>query len=434
MGDSAYRAPVVPAPGVSGYVIGLACFSLLLLLGSVAVGQLWRLPLFGQGGGLLLSDLAVVFVLLVACLYGFFKLIHKKPFPRHFFRLLLIITPFVLWALFGLVIASHNLARSEIFISFAYYVRLVVLLYLLPALILLLEHSAIRSWTQKVFLATILFVSLLGLLQLAFMPSISSLTKFGWDPHEGRLVSSWLDPNLVGGFFLLVLPFVALEAYKKKSLLSVLLLMLVSISLLLTKSRSSFLALAVGIALTLPFLVIFIQTGKRKIQRTTILISLLCLLGAGGLLGAFSLGDRFIGFFKGDATTALRVRSLTAVWNNLALPNSWLGIGYNTYQFSAQKEGFIQGFSIHSRAGSDNSLLNIWVTTGIFGLILFSLPWLYVGYASLYAWHNQRNLSALAVLLGLLFIVIHSQAVNSLLYGHIVITLDLMCALGLCRS
>jgi len=38
---------------------------------------------------------------------------------------------------------------------------------------------------------------------LKFFPSFKDLrmNELGWDPHEGRLLSTWFDPNYVGIYF-----------------------------------------------------------------------------------------------------------------------------------------------------------------------------------------------------------------------------------------
>src|SRR5690606_10701527 len=48
-------------------------------------------------------------------------------------------------------------------------------------------------------------VVIAGFLQLYVLPDIGILTAFGWDPHVGRLLSTFLDPNYLGGFLAILL-------------------------------------------------------------------------------------------------------------------------------------------------------------------------------------------------------------------------------------
>src|SRR5581483_5719574 len=92
----------------AGALIGLLGFpwivlrpraAIIFLLASVATGQLIRIPLPGQGGGLLLSDLAVTGVLFAA-LYCALRTWYLPISARW---ALLVMTPFIIWTGWGLI-------------------------------------------------------------------------------------------------------------------------------------------------------------------------------------------------------------------------------------------------------------------------------------------------------------------------------------------
>lgn len=389
---------------------------IILLLASLVAGQLVRLPLPGQGGGLLVSDVATVLVLCAALLQGLKK--HKFQNTEHkqstttktqnnsLGFVICVLCFFILWSLFTLILHFSSLGSHNFVVALLYWLRLTAALLLLPALLFLFQNKNLQIFTQKAFLGTAALLVLFGFLQLIFFPD---LHQPGWDPHRGRLFSTWLDPNLFGGFLIVILPWLGFlpltkGEYRAKRGVGVLLLAAL-IALLLTQSRSSFLALASADALLLPFL--------RKVFLLPLALAFFTL----ALAALIFFPQRLIGLFTVDETAALRLTSLSSAWQ-LVEQSPWTGTGYNAYQFAAREAGLIQDFSLHSRAGTDNSLLTLAVTTGLPGVVLFLLPWLMLSHRLPFA----ANFSLLALF-------IHSQFVNSFLYSHLLITLIIITAL-----
>ncbi len=304
-----------------------------------------------------------------------------------------------MWSLFTLVLHFSNLGPPNFLVAFLYWLRLTATLLLLPALLYLFQNRNLRVFTQKAFLVSIALLILAGFGQLIFFPN---LNQPGWDPHQGRLFSTWLDPNLFGGFLIIVTPYLLgrVRWYQMVLVLAAL------AALLLTQSRSSFLALGSASLLLLPFLL------RRRFALPFILACFTLVLAISLLFP-----ERLTGLFTLDETARLRLTSLSSAWQ-LAQEHPLLGVGGGAYQFAAQDAGLIQDFSLHSRAGADNSLLTLWVTTGLPGVVLFFLPLLWLA----------RRLS-LAGNFSLLALFIHSQFVNSFLYSHLLITLIIVLAI-----
>ena len=415
--------------------------SIGLLMLSLVAGQTVRFPLPGQGGGILLSDIGVALVLISATA-KLFQVIHLNKFQISNFKfqnkerfnhldfgfwILALITPFLLWSLFTLIIHIFELGLGPALISLSYWLRLAMYLLLLPALLLLCREEKVRAFSNTAFLAALGALVVLGFTQLIFAPDFSALTSAGWDPHQLRLTSTWLDPNFFGAFLVMVLPVLvawAVSGIKKNSgrlrITNYVLPITTVAALVFTQSRSSFVALLVAAALTGPLWIIGRRLSVAEVVRYVsgggfFLVALV----AAGLL----LGDRFLNVVSYDPTVDLRAQSLRQVWSQLVEPHAFVGVGYNAYQFAALEAGLIGDFSIHSRAGADNSWLTIWVTTGVIGVVLFALPWAYLLHGLLTRWFKAGHEASLAGFFSLLALFVHSQFVNSFLYSHLLIVL-----------
>jgi len=275
----------------------------------------------------------------------------------------------------------------------------------------------------------------IGFIQLFIFPDLQAIpgvSAEGWDPHSGRMVSTWLDPNFFGGFIGLALLFIglySLDVSKQKQLGLFLALCVLGAALAFTESRSSWVALFISVSVGLPLLIIGLMSrADKKVRGAQIAIGGLMVVGLSGILVVL-LRERFTQLFFADPTVALRVESLRATWATLAVKNTLFGEGYNAYQFAALREGLISSFTAHSRAGSDSSLLTLWVTTGIWGVLLFLMPLAAVVLQSIRVFLSSHKVMYLFPVFGILFLLVHSAFVNSLLYGHILLTVGFLFAL-----
>lgn len=406
------------------------------LLGSLAIGQIGRLVIAGQGGGLLVSDIAVVLTIGVATIIFLENGWREYQLSRSF---LLTILPFLAWSFFTLVIHIPKFGVSAAAVAGAYWLRLATDMMLLPALLVLFKVPAIRRATQYGWRSVVYALIFIGFLQLIIVPklgSVPSIVAAGWDPHINRLVTTWFDPNFIGAFFGMALIFVGLKFFdghtnrSERRWLSVIFL-LTSTALAFTASRSSLVALIVTIAVMSVIVVLHLLAFTKK-DKKTIAVRLVVVASLVGVIGIGSialLGHRFTSFFFDDPTVQLRVVGLQAVWNALAPGTAFIGVGYNAYQFAAIQGGLINSFEVHSRAGADNSFLTLWITTGIIGIVLFFLPWIQ---AVLLGWQRawrQGRLIGFAPLALLIFLGVHAQFVNSFLYSHLLITFVILICL-----
>ena len=373
------------------------------------MGQVWRIPLSNQGGGLLISDIVLVASLAYGVITILFGVIPLQGTLKALRVYAYTVLPFFLWVFAVLAYREHMLGVHSFLIALLYALRLLAISLLLPLLACLVSPGV----AQKVFVWMYCVLIVLGYAQLVVFPSLVGNVN-GWDPHIHRMVATWFDPNFFGAFIAMgILP----ALYWSRGNIVVL---AVSMSALaLTGSRSSW--LAVIVACIVVAFVYLLRGSLAPHWRKGALIALL----AGGVAciavsGIFS--DRISHFFVHDPTVALRSAAYTETWHRLVEPNMLFGVGYNAYQFSAKSAGLIQDFSIHSRAGSDNSGITLLVTTGIIGTTLFFLPFI----AGVY-WHGKQWLlrkrgQSLLFFWSLVVIIVHAQFENSLLYPHLLMT------------
>lgn len=392
------------------------------------LGELGRIP-ESIGPEYLINDLFLPFLI-------FIFLLKKLSCDRKFKipPLLPIAAIWIVIAAFSLLLNSTWLEAGELAESTLYLVRFVeyFFLYLIACDEIQKNH---KNWSRILagILSGAVLISIFGFIQLKIYPSFFELgmQDHGWDPHIGRLLSTWFDPNFVGGllaFITCILFGIALNYKKlwknhiKLGIFSALSLIILS-ALYLTYSRSTYLACLIGI---------LVITGIKS--RKYLLYALL----GGGVLFAIlaQTQDRFMdlwesfqsilglneyaSLFNPDATSRLRIDS----WQNaiaVIKEHFWFGSGYNTFKYAQWKLGLIQDLELHQATGSDSSILTIFATTGIFGIITYL--WLYIkafleNFQKTSSFQQAYNYGLGGGLVTLLF---HSTFVNSLLFPHILV-------------
>lgn len=312
---------------------------------------------------------------------------------------------FVLMALISLLGSLRLVTLPEMLISGLFLIRWVVYAGLFVWAYLL-------NQTQRHHLFNFVGLSLglivlLGLFQLVIFPNLGFWERLGWDPHQNRLVSTFLDPNLLGGFLVmgLVIPLhqwfsSATKIYWRWAWL--LIIVLINLAVFLTYSRSALLALVVF------WLVIGLRYWR---------IALVGLLLVGlVILVSPRLQTRVAGIFNIDITAQQRLDS----WQDaltIIQQEPLLGVGYNTLPYT--KAQFIYQPQSHAYSGFDSSLLTITTTTGSLGLAAYlGMVLLILAGLLKRIWANQQFL-ALGVLASTMALISHSLFVNSWLYAPV---------------
>ncbi|MBN2585543.1 O-antigen ligase family protein [Patescibacteria group bacterium] len=375
------------------YFVGFVIVSLALI-----GGQLLRISF----GGIAITALdAVVLGWAVFWLWDLLTKLHRYPIPQ-----------FLWWgmaffgvALISLIGALRFISTPELAVAFSYLIRwgaYTTLVYLGYALA---KSSRLIPALGLVFG----LVAVLGIGQWLVAPDISFLERFGWDPHQGRLVSTFLDPNFVGGFLViglsLALPQLFTKQHQNWRWYWAVIGGLTLVGIYLTFSRSALLALLIA--------VLIIGTLKYR-QVAAVLLVVMVLV----YIISPKLQDRVKGALVIDQTARYRIES----WSeglNIMRAEPLLGVGFNTLLYTRDRYGYWPGG--HASSGFDSSLLTVGATTGGLGLLA------YLGLlvsALLLAWRKWRSSSApiaLSFLAATGALLVHSLFVNSLLYPSVLV-------------
>jgi O-antigen ligase len=429
------------------------------------VGELYRLN-FGPENGALMSD---IFIPLLIGIWLLKKYFHKQKIlgpARNGYDPGAVARPlffFVCAGIISLAQALLFLKPAEVLISSFYLIRFTeyALLFLLTQDLIKTEKEAKRLTAALFASASIIAVA--GFIQLIIYPDLGKLEAFGWDPHINRLVSTWLDPNFVGGLLAFVTTIIlslavaaggasmrakdargratdaaanakaangasthakdTAKIFAPKFWLLTLAAFL-STALFLTYSRSAYLALATGILIL----------GLFKSRRLLIICVLIFVAG-------ISLSPRaeeriqdlqstissiiFNTAENPDATARLRITNWEQTLSLIAR-RPLFGSGYNTLRYVKFNEGMVSDPQNHSASGSDSSLLTILATTGLLGFIPFL--WLHLKVLALsYRKSKQKTRGwfipglSFGLFAGLITLLVHSLFVNSLLFPQILI-------------
>ncbi len=419
-------------------------FCLVLLI----PGMLIRIP-FG-GAGILATDIVVP---IFALTWIFFKIVKQESFPTNSF--VLPGTLFGIIAFLTFLWGAWSLSFSEIALSFSYLIRFFSLLIFgwaaqdlfaeknltfslknreertlpshasqkrkeLKSSLSIKQTNRGRSFF-KPFFWIFFFVVFFGFLQFYLVPSIADFsTEGGLDPHEGRMLGTWLDPNFFAGILGFVIPLLCSKFYeaqqKRVKIVYGIFVSIFLIALFLTFSRSGYVASLAGILLFFVFqdwriillgiliVGIGLATNQRAQQRVEELT---------GTVSAIVFQDTD----EIDPTASLRVESWMKsfeLWQKYPV----LGIGYNTYRTRASEEGIVNA-DYFSAGGSDSTLLTILVTTGVFGFASFLYFLGKLFWVNFQKFRKNHSVLFLGFCSGLLSIFVHALFVNSLLFPFV---------------
>ncbi len=263
----------------------------------------------------------------IACVLGLFGILKiSGPLKK----------PLLLW--FGAMVLSLGVnffyySLPEIMVGASYIVRFV----LYSGLYFIFKDYKLN---KNIFVLISVLISILGFVQYLFIPDVSFLSQFNWDPHYYRLISTFLDPGFTGAILVLGL----LVTKNKVAWI------IIYLALALTYSRTSFLMFVSAYA------VISIYKKSPRIFIGAVAIMLATLI--------------FLPRTFGDGTKLSRETSTWARlenWQKTIV--AWttkpvFGVGYNVYRYATNS-----AVDSHAGAGADSSLLLVLATTGIVGFI-----------------------------------------------------------------
>lgn len=388
----------------------------LVLIGIIA-GQVVRISFSDEtSSAILLLDIALAAYVVTGLMRS---ILSHKPIPLSLSMIFLL--SFTLWLPVTLLFNSPLLSGTEIVLAASYIGRFVLLAGAYLTTAWLWQNEPKRDWLLNGLLITGISLLGLGFIQLLILPNLIELTKFGWDPHVGRIVATFLDPNYFGMFLTMFFAGtlgVFLHApHRQQKLWLGSILLITLISIVLTFSRSSYLALA--IVTTLILLV--------KSPRAMVLVIVAALIVGGSIPRA---RERVVGALNIDATARLRIET----WSDtLQIIEDYplFGVGYNAFGPAQVRAGIREDLSSLAAQGSDSSLLFALATTGVTGTIFYLLFYLALFVEMLTVWRRSATSwkfrgIALAMLGIIPAYLVHSQFVNGLFYPHLFVPFALL--------
>ncbi len=361
-------------------------------------GQLLRINLNIFNLAITLQPIDITVLLALA------YVIFRKNRPQKYFRYILY---FLISSLFSFLLFSQLYPSKLLLTGLLYFIRFVASIGFF-----LFVSAQFKTEKQKLnllnyLIAVIAVVGIFGWLQYFLLPDFRPFKILGWDDHLFRLIGTFLDPTYTG--IILVLGF--FMALGKKSIWLILFFL---VTVAFTYSRASYLALAGGL--------IFFAFWKKQYFMPFILIvifSISILL----LPRPFSEGvqlertQSIFGRFKSYSEGLIIFRN-----------NPVFGVGFNNYCYAKQIYIKSNDLTSHSCSGSDSSLLNILVTTGVVGFIIFVRM-----LVSIYK-RVKNDMYGTVFVICSISLFIHSFFSNSLFYTWVLSLMAILAGLGIIRN
>lgn len=395
----------------------------VLTLLAIIPGQLIRFSLGTDargGSAILISDLLLALAVLV---WGVRKMTVDQYIPRS-----KVIGPLMLFlgvAFLSLIFGAFQIVDfvpdapgKPMIIAIMYWARL--LLYSMFFLVALDALKSIKSIERLLHLLILIgfILSIGGFIQLWLMPDFTSMAvAAGWDPHQGRLLSTFFDPNFMGTFLamdMVIIIAMALDSSRKLKYKSwiVFLGLIISLAFLLTYSRGALLG----------FMVAFLVIGLLKAPKLLAIGVLAMALAIGSMP---RLAQRLTEGISIDETGIKRLES----WDKgirIAISNPITGTGYNTLGTVQDGLGLVDEFDVNNRGGIENSIITVFVTMGIAGLLAYLyllMTMLIMTFRTFYRRKYSQSLRHLGLGVGaaLIVVIFASTTLNALFYPAIML-------------
>lgn len=394
----------------------------IMLFSSIVAGQLARLSLGTdtRGGSAIIATDIIIVLMCISWIWRKVVIERRFTLPPLTFPIQIFFVITAISAMAGIfnIVNLIPVDLKTILVSISYFVRLAAyaLLYFITYEFLAMKPEQHRQFLFNCIFITSILVSIGGFIQLIVMPDFTAYAiQYGWDPHVDRLLGTFFDPNFIGSYFAFVMALgigMYPTANSKHKVLIALSIIFCSVALLLTFSRTGYVA----------FLAAMLLIGILRSPKILI-IGAVCI--ALGLVAAPRALQRITDGLSVDETGLKRVYSWdkgTRILGSYPL----FGVGYNNLATIQDYYALVDEFDVNNRGGLENSLLTVFVTTGIFGGLAYIWLWLWTFRFSFRIWGQKavslawRN-QALAIGAGLLAFVVSSIFMNSLLYPFILV-------------
>ncbi|MBP7740780.1 O-antigen ligase family protein [Candidatus Woesebacteria bacterium] len=399
--------------------------ALWIFIGLLSLGQFQRIELGPNTSSvnIYFHDIFIfswLFYLAIRTKLSFVKKFLKKEVLRKFIKIYKVEFIFFLITFIGVI---FNLGLNKDLISVLYIMRLVGYLVFAASLKMLTsgeknkgldlpkltndEQNQSLSELRFKFFSAGLIILALGLLQITLISDTRFLAIFGWDDHYNRLISTIFDPGFTG--IILIITYFYFLSLRKSifhmkslvtgNLLELLMTLVFFWSIALTYSRASYLSLLVG-------LITFAFINKKNTLKYLIASAIFVLM----IIITPKPGGEGVNLAR-TSTIDARTSTIEYELKKTKPQTILIGNGLFSAQNSLEKHPFIRS---HSRI-PDNFLVNIFLSTGIFGFILaiiLIIKWL----IKTIKIDQELGIAILATL-------VHSQFNNSMLQSFVLLIL-----------
>jgi hypothetical protein len=379
-------------------------FRLLFLLTLVGfiLGNVARLQL-GDGVAITLLDISVF---LLVIFWAWRKVLNREKLEGKLLKPTLF---FISAASVSLFANSVMLSFQEQFVASMYLVRWIFYICIYYAI--KDQDKSFRDKIPKYLKIAGIAHLFIGFFQYVFYSDLSKLYHLGWDEHLYRMFGTFLDPNYMGAFFALFFFLILGQIMSKNKILNthsgvgyVILSVITLISIVLTYSRSALILLFVGV---LTFAVV---KGSKRIIGAIIVITVLFIVIFSNL--------RVEGLNPlRSVSTVARVISVQEALS-IIQKNPLFGVGFNAYRYAQvryEMRNEAPPIVSHADAGTDNSYLFVFATSGIFGLVAF----LYLLYSMVILAKNKKSVISLITVASIFGLLVNSLFINSLFFPFI---------------
>ncbi len=376
--------------------------ALQIFIVSLCFGQLGSFPV-GDGVTLYLSDILLVGLFLTWLFESL--LIRRRLFlalsgwPLLAFNALALVTLISSWRYFS---------SAEVTVGFLYLLRWVAYssLYFV-GVDLVKKNVPVAAVVVKTLIFSGIILAVAGFIQLLVLPDFRYFAvEYGWDPHRGRLLSTFFDPNFAAAYLVVIVTLVMARTIQGRlKALALAILVVIITALLLTFSRSGWLMLGTVI-------LVFGVLRARSLLVIAVVVA----------FAAYLFVPRVQTRLSGVTDPADSAHFRLLSWQKtLQIANDYplTGVGFNNFRYAQASYGFFDYAAPtggHAGAGSDSSWLLVLATTGYLGFFLFVLTYLKL---AIKGWQRRRTVEGLALLAIIAGLAVEANFINSLFYTPI---------------
>ncbi len=385
-------------------------FIWILLVTSILLIVFGELIRIDFGNDIFLKPLDL-FVSLTAFSYLGYKIIKRERFPKS--ELTKSILIFIGVAIVSLLINSSYLTADQFLVAFLYWLRFTSLL-TVYFIILDLDMKSSKKIPIILYLSGfILFLG--GVVQYIFYPNLRNLYYLGWDEHNYRLFSSFLDPNFAGVSLTLFFVFlsVMIKTSSKYKYLLIAVAVLTFVSIFLTYSRSALL-----------MLVTIIVTYLLLVNKKRWIFSFIIFATIGMVLISSTFTTENTNLFRTTSSFARIDSYKKAIDTVIEYPV--FGVGFNAYRYL--QVGGVSSvtkskYQDHAGSGVDSSLLFVAATTGIVGFVAYVYLWYKIIKNAFSIYYRYTSRLSLIVICSCIGLLVNSLFINSLFYPPVLLWL-----------